>query len=327
MRHWLAIGTLLCVHALCLPACATGTGPAARETRERFVEIGGTSIYVREVGAGPVVMVLHGGPDFDHGYLLPDLDRLADGYRLVYYDQRGRGRSSRGVQAGDVSLASDVDDIEQLRLRLRLGKPVLLGHSWGAVLALEYALRHPAQVSGLVLLNPAPVAAADLAAARSEYLRRLGDRMQRQRAIAEGEAYRSGDPDAVAARYRIHFRPAVRDDADYERLMATMQAGFERQGSTGILLARAVEERLMAETWDVEGYDLSLRLRALPVPTLAVAGRDDFMARAADRIASSIPGARLEVLEACGHFVYLECPDQTRAVVQAFLAGGQATAN
>ena len=318
MRAWLA-ALMSCACTFVLSACAAPGGVAASaEARERFVEIGGASIYVREVGTGPVMMVLHGGPDFDHGYLLPDLDRLADGYRLVYYDQRGRGRSTRGVAADDVSLASDVDDIERLRIALGLQAPLVLGHSWGATLALEYALRHPGRASRLVLMNPAPVSAADLARVREIYVARLGDDLGRQRALREGEAYRAADPETVATRYRLHFRPAVSEAGDYERLMATMRGGFLRQGSGGILLARAVEDRLMADSWNHEDYDLSPRLRSLRVPTLVIAGREDFMASAAERIVASVPGARGLVLDGCGHFAYLECAEQTRAALDAF---------
>jgi proline iminopeptidase len=57
---------------------------------ESRIPVGSTSLYVRVVGKGPSVIVLHGGPDFDHRYLVPDLDRLGDAFRLIYYDQRGR---------------------------------------------------------------------------------------------------------------------------------------------------------------------------------------------------------------------------------------------
>lgn len=318
MRIWLAAGLVWCVYGLAAVAAA-GSPPASPAARERFVEIDGASIYVREVGEGPAVMVLHGGPDFDHSYLLPDLDRLADAYRLVYYDQRGRGRSTRGVAADDVDLASDVDDIERLRAALGLQAPIVLGHSWGATLAFEYALRYPGHASRLVLMNPAPVSAADLARAREIYVARLGEDADRQRALRDGAAYRTADPETVAARYRLHFRPAVSETADYERLMATMRSGFLRQGSDGILLARAVEDRLMADSWNHKDYDMTPRLRTLRIPTLVIAGRDDFMASAAERISDSIPGARSVVLDGCGHFAYLECPDETRVALDAFV--------
>ena len=77
------------------------------------------------------------------------------------------------------------------------------------------------------------------------------------------DAYQAGDPEAVAARYRIHFKPALKRPEDYERLMATMNAEFISQGKEGILKARAVEDQLMRDTWQVAGYDLLPKLRSL----------------------------------------------------------------
>jgi proline iminopeptidase len=71
-------------------------------------------LYSRVVGQGTAIIVLHGGPDFDHSYLVPDLDRLSDSFHLIYYDQRGRGRSADRVQPDNVTLASDIADIDLL---------------------------------------------------------------------------------------------------------------------------------------------------------------------------------------------------------------------
>ena len=146
------------------------------------------------------MIVLHGGPDFDHNYLLPDLDHLADAFRLIYYDQRGRGKSADQVRPEDVTLASDVGDLDVVRQHFELKSTALLGHSWGTVLALEYALRHPARVSHLVLMNPAPASTSDLGLFRRAYLGKLGADMPRQRAIVASAAYKNGDPDEVVAR-------------------------------------------------------------------------------------------------------------------------------
>jgi proline iminopeptidase len=223
------------------------------------------------------------------------------------------------VHPEDVTLASDLDDLDRVRESFRLDAPVLLGHSWGAVLALEYALRHPTRVSHLILMNPAPASASDVAVMREAYLEALGADMDRQRAIQAGAAYKSGDPEAVAARYRIHFEHALSRPADYERLMAAMQAGFTEQGREGILKARAVEDRLMRDTWQVAGYDLIPRLRGLSVPTLVIAGDRDFIpAEIAAHIAQALPKARLVTLQDCGHFAYLECAGQVRSTLDSF---------
>ena len=287
---------------------------------ESRIQIGDSSLYVREIGKGRPVIVLHGGPDFDHSYFLPDMDRLKDKFRLIYYDQRGRGKSADNVRPEDVTLVSDLNDIDKVRQHFKLNSVVLLGHSWGTVLALEYALRNPTRVSHLILMNPAPASTADLAAFRKVYLQKVGAEMERQRAIVASAAYQSGDPETVAARYRIHFKPALARVEDYEKLMATMLEAFKSQGSSGIVKARAVEDRLMRDTWNIPGYDLMPKIHSLRVPTLVIAGDHDFFPdEVAGHIAQAIPTARLVTMKDCGHFAFLECPDAVRNTLLDFL--------
>jgi len=291
--------------------------PAPREVR---IGVDGASLYGRDVGRGEPLVILHGGPDFDISYLLPDLDRLASSYRLIYYDQRGRGQSAQGVKPEDVTLASEIADLDKVREHFQLETMTLVGHSWGAVLALEYALRHPARLARLILMNPAPASAADLAFFRSAYVKQLGSEMEQQRTIANGPSYQAADPDAVTARYRIHFKHALARAADYEKLMTIMHAGFVKQGSDGILKARAVEDRLMADTWAIAGYDLLPKIRTIAVPTLVLTADHDFIpVEIAAHIAQAMPKAQLVTLKNCGHFAFMECPADVRAAVDTFL--------
>jgi proline iminopeptidase len=293
---------------------------AALLPSEHRIPVGDASLYARTIGQGPPIVVLHGGPDFDHAYLLPELDRLADAYRLVYYDQRGRGSSAENVEPAGVTLASELEDLDTVRGHFGLDAPMLLGHSWGTVLAMEYAIRHPARVSALILMNPAPASTADFGLLRSSYLAKIGDQMDRQREISASAAYQAGDPQAVAARYRIHFRPALTRTADYESLMARMKVRFESQGAAGILKARAVEDRLMRDTWQAPGYDLLSRVRSLRIPTLVIAGTDDFIpVEVAGHIAQAMPDAKLAVIRDCGHFAYLECGAEARRHIDDFI--------
>jgi proline iminopeptidase len=322
VRTVLLVGVAACVQLVASPHSATafqsrqGPHPTPRESR---IPVGNGSLYVRDVGNGSPVIVLHGGPDFDIRYLLPDLDRLADSYHLIYYDQRGRGKSAARVRPEDVSLASDVEDIDRVRDRFHLEQAAVLGHSWGAVLALEYALRHPTRVSRLILMNPAPASTADYAVLRSAYIQKLGKDFDRQREILASAAYKEGDPETVAARYRLHFEAALARSEDYETLMARMKAAFVSQGKAGILKARAVEDRLKADSWSLTEYDLLPKLAALNIPTLVIAGDKDFIpAEIAQHIASAIPGAQLVTLRNCGHFSYLECPTDVRKAFDDF---------
>jgi proline iminopeptidase len=289
----------------------------AQETR---VPVAGGSLYARTIGRDRPTIVLHGGPDFDHAYLLPDLDRLQDVLRLVYYDQRGRGRSAENVRPQGVTLSSDLEDIEAVRRHFGLDAPGLLAHSWGTVLTLEYAVRYPTRISHLVLMNPAPASARDFTLLRTAYVKQLGAQMDRQREIMASEAYQQGDPEAVAARYRIHFAHALQRREDYEKLMTVMKAQFVQQGSAGILEARAVEDRLMQQTWQDAAYDLLPRLRTVNVPTLVIAGDHDFIpAQIAEHVAQALPNATLVTLKDCGHFAYLECPEAVHRAVSDFL--------
>ena len=265
-------------------------------------------LFCRDVGAGHAIVIVHGGPDFDHRYFLPELDRLADAFRLVYYDQRGRGRSADGVRPEDVTLRSEVEDLDRVRSHFGLESIAVLGHSWGGVVAMEYAIRHPDRVSHLLLMDTAPASAGDWRRLRESFAERrpAEDRAEMQ-AIAATDAFQRGDLEAEAAYYRIHFRMTLRQPDLLEALVARLRSDYTAEG---VLLARAIEDRLYAETSGSPGWDLFPALRELEVPTLLLHGEYDFVpVELAARIAEAVPGARLSVLPGCGHFTYLEAPE------------------
>src|SRR5213595_514743 len=112
-------------------------------TTETTVELNGVRLYTRRVGHGPPVVVLHGGPGAHHDYPLPQYDHLTEGGRaLLYYDQRGGGRSPvpRDVPVG---WREHVADLEALRGHWELDRLTVIGYAWGGLPALLYALEHP----------------------------------------------------------------------------------------------------------------------------------------------------------------------------------------
>jgi proline iminopeptidase len=273
-------------------------------------------LYYRSVGEGPPIIVLHGGPDFDHCYLLPELDRLAASFHLVYYDQRGRGRSAEGVEPVDVSIDSEIADLDSMRRHFGLDSVGVLGHSWGGVLAMEYATRHPDRVSHLILVDSGPASASDWLAFRQHLLsiRPPGD-VERMRALASDPGYQAGDLHAEAEYYRIHFRVTIREPERLEALVGRLRTHFTEES---VLQARAIEDRLCEESCSSDGYDLIPKLQQLDTPTLVLHGADDFVpVTLARRIAQAMPRGRLAVLEECGHFAYLEAPDAVHEHVVA----------
>lgn len=171
----------------------------------------GARLYYRTVGEGQPIIVLHGGPDFDTHYLLPEMDRLAESFRLIYYDQRGRGRSAGEVKPDEVSIVSEIEDLDSVRRHFELDSVAVLGHSWGGVLAMEYATRHPDCVSHLILVNTAPASAEDALVFRQHFLstRPAGD-VERMQALASSVHYQAGNLEAESEYYRIYFSVALR---------------------------------------------------------------------------------------------------------------------
>jgi len=269
-----------------------------------LVTVNGVELYQRRVGAGPPVVVLHGGPGAHHDYLLPGFDALARDHELIYYDQRGGGRSPvpREVPVG---WHEHVADLEALREHWGLGRLVLAGYSWGGLLALLYAVAHPARVERLALVSPAPA----WRAAREEFERRFQARtmspeLQAARKALRESGLRERDPAAHAQRM---FELAV---AGY----------FHDPSRVSSLTPFRVTERTRAEVWHSLGdFDLRPALRQLHVPAMVLHGDDDPIPWQTARETAECLGAGFHLVRDCGHVPYVEAFDEFARVVGGFL--------
>ena len=279
----------------------------------------GAALSAREVGRGRPIVVLHGGPDFDYEYFLPEMDRLADLGRVLYYAQRGRGHSYAGEGPDDVSIDSDLADLDAVRAWSGEDRIAILGHSFGAVLAMEYAVRHPDRISHLILMNPAPASHADLLALREHFARiRSPEQQERMATLAADPAYIAGDPAIEAERYAIHFASAFDDPANLDVILRRLRRSFTPEA---IVAARAIEDRLYEQTWRQESYDLLPRLGGLRAPALVLHGDHDLVPLEISlHIADAIPGSRLLDLPACGHFSTLEQPEAVHRAIADLLS-------
>src|SRR4051812_4650358 len=121
------------------------------EMEEGFVDSNGAMIYYKMIGRGTPLLLAHGGPGASHDYLLPYLLPLMRTHKLIFIDERGSGRSSKIEDVKQYTVANNVEDIENVRNALGLGKIALLGHSAGGVLAQAYALKYQQHLSHLIL--------------------------------------------------------------------------------------------------------------------------------------------------------------------------------
>lgn len=264
----------------------------------------------------PRLLVLHGGPGAHHDYLLPQMLHLADRWELVFYDQRGGGRSRVGDRA-PITWRTHVEDLALVARELAPGPLSLVGYSWGGLLALLYAAATfdpgdpplPADASAparMVLIDPAPVTRELRIAFEAEMARRQGD--ERVRALREALAasgLRERDPEA----YR-------------QRAFELSVAGyFAHPDRAHDLTPFRVVSRVQQSVWESLGqFDLLPRLAAVRCPVLITHGRQDPIPLASSEAAArAIPGARLVVLDDSGHVPYVEAPDALFAAVRAFL--------
>ena len=184
-----------------------------------MLQVNGVSLFDRRVGTGPLVVVLHGGPGAHHDYLLPQYDRLATGRELLYYDQRGGGRSPVPRET-PVGWQEHVADLEAIRGALALERLTLCGYSWGGLLALLYYVEHPERVERLALVSPA----SPTAAYRRQFEEEFARRMAAPDVVAEREALRASglrerDPEAYRKRaFELSVAGYFRDFRDARRL-------------------------------------------------------------------------------------------------------------
>jgi proline iminopeptidase len=262
------------------------------------------TLFQIRIGYGPEVVVLHGGPGADSAYLRPGFDALARGRTLVYYDQRGGGKSPvpREVPVG---WREHVADLEALRVTMGMERLAIAGYSWGGLLALLYALEHPTRVSSLAFISPAPC----WRAAREEFDRRFNERargpvVQAMRRELQASGLKESDPE----QYR-------------RRAFDLSVAGyFHDPRRARELTSFRVTGRTQQEVWESLGdYDFRPRLREVQAPAIVVHGADDPIPwDTASTLADGI-GASFHLIPDCGHVPYLEAPDAFFGALDPFL--------
>ncbi|MBV8971149.1 MAG: proline iminopeptidase-family hydrolase [Sphingomonadaceae bacterium] len=266
-------------------------------------------VYFRRYGGGArsPVIVLHGGPAGGHRYMRP-YAALARERPVVLYDQSGCGRSAAPPALSRYTVDRYVAELEALRGHLSIGRAVLLGHSWGALLAPAYAAAHPARVAGLVLAGGAP-SWRSIADQAKLWLAELGP------AAVATAARGPSDPGYGALVDRYYALHLCRLDP--------VPAWFAAEGEA--IAKNPVYVHLNGPTeFDFTGalasLDVSDALRGVRAPTLVTCGEfDEGPPRIARQIVALVPGARLTVFDGLSHMSHIEDPARVVAATAAFL--------
>jgi proline iminopeptidase len=270
-------------------------------------------LYWRADGppGAPPLLLLHGGPGAHHDYLYPQMLSLSDTYRVITYDQRGGGKS-RTDDPMPITWETQVGDLARIVAEFGLMPPTIVGYSWGALLAMLYAIQctndgdprlAPAR---LVLVSPAPATRAW----RREFESTLATRGRSATILAMREA--------LAASGLRELDPAAYRQRGFELSVAGYFADPSRSRA---LTPFRVTGRVQQSVWESLGdFDLREGLRAVHCPTLVIHGRQDpIPLESAAAVAQSL-SAEFIALDDCGHVPYVEQPERLFAAIRRFLS-------
>lgn len=312
--RWLLVSLLL-VPFSCTTAKKTPT--PLRQAQEGYVETSnGVRLFYRLLGSEPdTVVVIHGGPGLTMDYFLEDLSPLAAHHTLLFYDQRGTGRSTLVSDSASLDAQRFVDDLEAIRNHFGLQRLTLMGHSWGSGLVALYAMKYPENLNKLIIIGALPLQQHQLTDAFQRLeASRDSSTLRRMREL---RAARLADPGnaAVCQEYYVLW---------FEKFFGDRSAATHSKGDfcAGTLESRrnkmsSVDRFTMAS---LGRWDWRTSLSQVQAPTLVIHGTmDPLPLEGAQAWAEILPNGQLLPFEGVGHFPYLEVPVRFFEAVNQFL--------
>ncbi len=299
-RSWLLVGGML---------QALGCGsPQKDETGT--ISVNGIEVYYRAMGSGTPTFVLHGGPG-DNLDMMLQLGALSDEYRMIFYDQRAAGRTNGDADIESHTVAMFVEDLEQLRLKLGGGEKInIIGGSWGALLALQYAMQYSEHINAMALLSSLghtaefmPIYQARVADNRS-----TEDSLKLEQLVGTHE-FAQRLPNTMVEFWRTYFRAYFYNPDLADNIKLWMRDTTYAQ----------VEGRYAQLGQFLNSYDLPDKLEKISCPTLILCW--DYDATPIEwvtPIKEGISGSQMEVIENAGHFLWVEAPDQVIAMLRKY---------
>lgn len=277
-------------------------------------------LYVRELGSGEPVIVVHGGFGAEHGYLIPAVDGLAREARFVFYDQRGSLRSPAVPEK--ISLPKHLEDLDLLRRELGLGRVTLVAHSMGTLVAQSYLEAYPDRVKGLILLGAIPPATGaggsdSLMAGINRAATAMADRPER---VAEQRRLGLDRPNLTHRQethaWRIRFAAVNLYHVDRWKRMEGGGRAFFNQTSA------SAAGRTMPKAWDFQPA-----LQAHPCPVYILNGNEDYVdwhGRHWSAAVARVPALQTRPMPRAGHSAWIDQPELFRDALREALRASAA---
>lgn len=289
---------------------------SAYASNSGYITVDEGKLFYQTLGKGEAIIVLHGGPGLDQSYLLPQMERLAKNHQVIFYDQRGSGKLLQTkMEPAYINLEQFTKDLEAVRAKFGIKKFILLGHSWGGMLAMNYATTYPEHVSKLILLNSAPADFKGMLAFLNEFNRRTLPILAKIKPLMDYALFEKLNDKQISDVYRTAFVVYFFNPLNVEKLSLNMNATSAQSGFKVM--------QLMSQTTTMKpNLNLLSKLHSIRAPTLIIHGKEDIIPLwTANEIKEAIPDSKMVVLEACGHFPYIEKPEEMFGEIEAFLSG------
>lgn len=272
---------------------------------------GNASVRYSVCGNGKPVLIANGGPGFSSWHMQEFAKTLSKkGFKVILFDQRGTGNSK--VPAYDslnITLDLVLEDMQKVIKQEVKGKAIVMGHSFGGILAMSFAAKYPAMVEKLVLCSSAGI--------NLDFLNYFSDNIfQRLQLVSN---------DTVA----IPVTVKEREEAFYAMLKANAPAYFYNKKNVAefidiLTIPGSYSPEYNSLMWSDlfrTKYDLTKRFKGFKKPVLVIQGRQDILGdETAIRISQSIPGSKLVFMNRCGHVPWMDAPEDFLRELEMFLS-------
>lgn len=277
---------------------------------DQIIEHNDAKIHYSIIGTGEPILLLSGGPGFSSEYILPVADSLSNSFQCILLDQRGTGKSSVPIyDTNSIKIFSTLEDIEYLRKHLGHDEWIVLGHSYGGLLASKYASDYPSSVSSLLLVETVGF--------NTNLWDYFGDNLWSRLLPSDRELTE-------------YWMDSIRLANDFNRAMfeyqkAIMPAYFYDRKNSLLYTQKMKPEDWNIDVWkfiwrDMMKLDLSEISRRYDKPVLVLHGRQDPVGESIPLLVSQIyPNSKLVFIEQSGHLPWLEQPDAFKDAIISFL--------
>lgn len=260
-------------------------------------------LHINTIGEGEAIFFLHGGPGSEHRFFIPHVMPLSHKFKLVFYDQRGCGKSESSLD-NQYSMMEEVNTLELLRKELNIDKINLFGESWGSMLALLYATTYPERVNKILLTAAIGVTAEGFKTFGKELEKRLSENDQSELSILE-EKVKSGESSidevlSILDKYYVYSEESLKNKA---------------KTSINPIVNHQIGEDIL------KNYNITSRLNNLKdIPIVVAQGSDDILTPKLIKklLIDYIPHSQLIEIENCGHWTVVEKPDEMNKVAHDF---------